>query len=229
MIIVFEGLDGSGKTTAASELQKHLIESGHTVEIVFWNSFVYSDKDPLSASLFSGALEFRDNRTLGPLAYSYLHAADFANRWEAIVAPALASGKIVIFDRYKFTALARDVIRGIPENTVNSMYWFAKNPDLLFYLQIRPEVAFNRKVANRTNPSYYESGCDIYRSTPDCSIDLQQSFIKFQTECAKRYAEIIVRSESCFIDAELPEDQVSDLIIQITKKKIRLERRDSLK
>jgi dTMP kinase len=224
MIIVFEGLDGSGKTTAASLLHNELVNAGVDVEIIHWNSFVYSDSDPASSTLFSGALKLRDGEALGPIAYSYLHVADFAHRWERFVVPALNRGAVVIFDRYKFTAYVRDVIRRIPERTVEAMYWFAPNPDLLFYMDVQPSVALKRKLANQKFPSFYESGSDFLNRGRTTPMSLCDAFIEFQSACHLRYESVINIPELVRISAESPQDVVQSQIRKIAFDALNLKR-----
>jgi dTMP kinase len=60
---------------------------------------------------------------LTPTTFSFLHATDFADRYERNIFPLLRAGYIVLSDRYVYTAYARDVVRGCnpPYSTFLSM------------------------------------------------------------------------------------------------------------
>lgn len=172
MFVAFEGLDGAGKSTNARLLQRWLARQGECV-LTDWNS------SPIVAPAIKRA---KKQRALTPVSYSLLHAADFADRHERIIRPALDSGKSVIADRYLWTALARDTVRGCDHNWVASIYAFAIRPDITFYLRVAPEIALARK--DRA-PKYYESGRDVY---PRC--DAYEAFCLYQRRIVAAYEEM---------------------------------------
>jgi len=96
--ITFEGLDGSGKTTQLRKLAAWLESEGHKVVTL---------RQPGGTSLGdrvrSILLDSRSEATLGPIAPLAEMALMFADRAQAIheiILPALASGAIVLCDRY---------------------------------------------------------------------------------------------------------------------------------
>jgi dTMP kinase len=96
--ITFEGLDGSGKTTQLRKLAAWLESEGHKVVTL---------RQPGGTSLGdrirSILLDSRSDATLGPIAPLAEMALMFADRAQAIheiILPALASGAIVLCDRY---------------------------------------------------------------------------------------------------------------------------------
>ena len=135
MLIVYEGIDGSGKTTSSQTLCMDLKAAGHRVKLVQWTSF-QPRPDEKDNSLFERAERKRENASLGPLSYALWHCADLAYRLEKFMNPAFERGEIVVMDRYKYTAFVRDVIRGIDESMVQSWYRFAPDPDVVIYLDV---------------------------------------------------------------------------------------------
>ena len=99
ILIAVEGLDGSGKSTQAHLLVEWLRSLGAPVHHTEWNS------SPLVASSTKAA---KKARRLKPETFHLIHAADFADRYERQIQPLIEVGGIVVCDRYKFTALARD-------------------------------------------------------------------------------------------------------------------------
>ncbi len=169
MLIAFEGIDGSGKTTGARLLRRWLSRQRHTV-FTQWNS---------SKIVSSAIKKGKRKRALGPHAYSLIHAADFAERYENIIVPALAEDHHVICDRYIWTGIARDVARGCNREPVEAMYDFACAPDITFYVRLDPAIACSRK---KGKPKYYEAARDIF---PRC--DASEAFCLYQAHVAKAY------------------------------------------
>lgn len=165
-LIVVEGVDGSGKSTQVDLLYKWLQASRYSVFFSEWNS------SPLvRATTRMG----KKKRLLTPTTFSLIHATDFANRLENQILPFLKAGAIVLADRYAFTAMARDVARGVSPRWVRNLYAFAPQPDLAFYFRVPTSVSCERILSSRATIKWYEAGMDIGLSS-----DIRQSFRIFQ-------------------------------------------------
>src|SRR5437867_2420034 len=150
-LVAFEGPDGSGKTTQRKLFKTWLRSVGHEVVTYRWNS----------SPLIEPVLRARKlARSLSPGEYCLLSAAAFRHQLETEVLPALWEGKMVVADRFLFTALARDTARGLDlswvMNTYVPLFW----PDLVFYFALPAELSSQRVSANK-NPSFYEAGQDV--------------------------------------------------------------------
>jgi len=151
LLIVFEGPDGSGKTTQRKLLKTWLESRGQTVVSARW----------ASSPLVKPLIQVRKRiRALSPVEYSLLHAIDFRHRVETEILPALWTGKIVLADRYLFTALARDAARGLELDWLLHAYAPLLWPDLVLYFAMPPLVS-SRRVAATRRPRFYESGQDV--------------------------------------------------------------------
>src|SRR5881296_139753 len=84
LLIAFEGLDGSGKTTQRKLLKAWLESNGEDVVVTKWNS------SPLFKDLIKAKKALH---RLDPHTYSILHAADFRHRYETVIQPSLREGK----------------------------------------------------------------------------------------------------------------------------------------
>jgi dTMP kinase len=102
----------------------------------------------------------KEGHTLDARTFTLLYAADFADRLEFEILPALKAGFIVVADRYIYTAFARDVVRGQNRRWVRDLFGFSVLPDLVFYLDITPEALMPR-ILNGEGFSYWESGMDL--------------------------------------------------------------------
>jgi dTMP kinase len=214
MLIVYEGIDGSGKTTSSIALQRNLQKHGVPVSVVQWTSFqMYPDE--IENALFLAAERRRTAGKLGPLSYSVWHCADFAYRLETFVVPALARGEIVIMDRYKYTAYVRDVIRGLDEQVVRSLYTFAPEPDLLIYMDVDPAEAYARKKAAGTPIGFYECGQDLFGT-----LDEQSGFLAFQGLCRRRYDTVLAKVPALRLDASRPAAVLNGEILTTVQAKL---------
>ena len=127
-LIAVEGIDGSGKSTQIYLLQRWLELQGLKVFFSEWNS---------SELVKSATRRGKAERLLTPTTFSLIHATDFADRYERQLVPLLKAGYIVLCDRYKFTAFARDTVRGCSPDWVRRIYSFAALPDLTFFSKPR--------------------------------------------------------------------------------------------
>src|SRR5215813_3035644 len=165
-LIVVEGIDGSGKSTQIKLLEKWLRFEGISVFLTEWNS-----SDMVKEITSKG----KKKGKLTPTTFSLLHATDFADRYERQILPLLRAGYIVLADRYLFTALARDAVRGVDRDWVESLYSFAVHPDITFYFRVPLEVSLNRILEGRPALKYHEAGLDMGWTT-----DPYESFRIFQ-------------------------------------------------
>jgi dTMP kinase len=193
-LIVFEGLDGGGKSTQAHLLVTWLGSRGYRVFSTEWNS----------SELVSDAIRRGKKKgLLTPTTFSLLHATDFADRFERHILPPLRAGYFVVCDRYIYTAYARDAARGCDPVWVRNLYRFAPRPDRSFYFRIPVARSLERKRASRQKISYYEAGMDL-----GISDDIVESFERFQTRLKHEYERLIPQEELVPVDADRPVESV---------------------
>ena len=189
LLIAFEGPDGSGKTTQRKLFKEWLAGEGYQVTTTKWSS----------SRLIKPIIKARKNmRSINPEEFCLLHAADFRHRLENEIVPALIKGKMVVADRFLFTALARDAARGLPLDWLlhiySPLYW----PDIVFYFSVSPEISGKRIAATRT-PKYYEAGQDVTNIS-----DPFESYRQFIGRVIQEYEALAVIFKFITIDAEAP-------------------------
>lgn len=172
-LIVVEGVDGSGKSTQIDLLHRWLLAGDYCVHFSEWNSA------PIVKSTTKAG---KKRKILTPTTFSLIHATDFANRLENHIIPRLKAGVIVLADRYIYTAMARDVARGVSPRWVRDLYAFAPVPDITFYFQVPNAVSAERVLSGRSEIKWYEAGMDIGLSS-----DIEESFRLFQQRIAAEY------------------------------------------
>ena len=187
LLIAFEGPDGSGKTTQRKLLKTWLKSEGHKVVTTKWNS----------SDLIKPLIKHRKAvRALSPEEFSLLHAADFRQRVEHEVLPALWDGKLVIADRFLFTGLARDCARGLDLDWVMKLYQPLLWPDIVFYFSVSPHTSSERVSATRT-PNFYEAGQDVTNIS-----DPTESYLEFIGRVIREYESLSLIFKFTAVDAE---------------------------
>jgi len=167
-LIVVEGADGSGRSTQIAKLVEWLEGSGHaTVQVGLKRSSLVSDE--LSRA--------QEGNILSRTTLSLFYATDFADQLENVILPALRAGFIVLADRYIYTLMARDLVRGFNEPWLKNLYGIALEPDAVFYLTVDPEELVQRNLAKNAALDYWESGMDLGMAR-----DMFDSFVKYQTD-----------------------------------------------
>ena len=165
-LIVLEGADGSGRSTQIVKLTAWLENRGYAVTSIGLkrSNLVSEDLD-----------KAKQGNILGKSTMSLFYATDFADQLENNVIPALRAGFIVLADRYIYTLMARDIVRGANREWVESLYSMALVPDAVFYLQVSPQLLVERNFQKNSTLDYWESGMDIGMST-----NMFDSFIRYQ-------------------------------------------------
>ena len=172
-LIVVEGADGSGRSTQIAKLMEWLEASGHAaVQVGLKRS-----------TLVSAELELaQKGNILSHSTLSLFYATDFADQLENIILPALKAGAMVLADRYIYTLMARDIVRGINEQWLTNVYGIALVPDAVFYLNVPPEELVQRNLAKNASLDYWESGMDL-----GLSRDMFDSFLRYQTQITAEF------------------------------------------
>ena len=136
LLIAFDGIDGTGKTTHSGLLAEFFRDAGRAV---------VSSKEPtdgpwgakLRATAATGRLPAEEELEL--------LLRDRRDHVEQLIAPALAAGKVVILDRYYFSTMAYQGSRGMdPADIRRQNEAFAPVPDLLFILDLDVDTALSR-------------------------------------------------------------------------------------
>ena len=139
-LIVVEGADGSGRSTQIARLVDWLETSGHaTVQVGLKRSTLVSDE----------LEKAQEGNILSRTTLSLFYATDFADQLENIILPALKAGFIVLADRYIYTLMARDMVRGMDEAWLKNLYGIALEPDAVFYLSVEPQELVQRNLSKK--------------------------------------------------------------------------------
>ncbi|HTU33882.1 MAG TPA: hypothetical protein VMF66_08780 [Candidatus Acidoferrum sp.] len=187
-LIVLEGSDGSGRSTQVALLTEWLESEGFAVQTMGLR------RSLLVAQDIDGLLE---ENAVTRMTLALMYGTDFYDQLERRILPALQSGLVVLADRYIFTLIARAAVRGISRDYLHGLYEMALRPNLTFWLNVRPEVAFDREFKKAHSISYWESGRDMSLSN-----DLFQSFIRYQSMIKREFEYLANRHGFIEVDGE---------------------------
>jgi dTMP kinase len=196
-LIVLEGLDGAGTTTQARRLALHLRDLGHKAHLTREPSDGPIGR--LIREMLTGHHAIAD-QTIRQSTFGLLFAADRLDHMQREVEPQLAAGVTVISDRWYHSSLAYQGT-GADRDWITALNARARRPDLTIFLQVRPEVAAQRRVAAGRVQELFED-------------------MRMQQEVDAGYratvAELTAQGERIeVIDGELPADAVFQAILSL--------------
>src|SRR2546430_6426470 len=186
-LVVIEGADGSGRSTQIARLVEWLEGCGHaTVQVGLKRSTLVSEE----------LEQAKQGNILSHLTMSLFYATDFADQLENIILPALKAGFIVLADRYIYTLMVRDLVRGLDEAWLKNLYGISVVPDAVFYLNVSPVQLVQRNFLKNQTLDYWESGMDI-----GLSRDMFDCFLQYQALVEKQFRRLQSTSGFTIINA----------------------------
>lgn len=202
-LIVLEGTDGVGRSTQIQLLRRWLENEGYAV------SDTGLRRSPLTQPGLDAA---KLGHTLSRLTMSLFYATDFSDRLENQIIPALKAGFYVLSDRYFYSSIARDIVRGADPDWARKVYGFALVPDVVFYLKTDMDHLVSRMVHGR-GFNYWEAGMDMH-----CADNLYDSFCVYQSRLMNEFDVMAEEFGFLTIDANQPVKRVfEDLKEEIRK------------
>ena len=165
-LFVIEGADGSGRSTQIAQLSQWLEANGFAVRHMGLRR----------SNLVAEELEdAKQGNVLTHTTMSLFYATDFFDQLVHELVPALRAGLIVLADRYVYTLMARDLVRGADRDWTRNLYSPAIVPDSVFYFKTGARALIERNFQKNSTLDYWESGMDL-----GLSRDMFDSFIKYQ-------------------------------------------------
>lgn len=151
-LIALEGPDGAGKTTQIELLKTALTEDGWSVRVCAFirNPLIWHAK----------ARGKYDN--WDPYTMALLYAASLTDLVNREVLPHLASGGVVIMDRYLYSVMGRSEARGCDRQWLSALLAPATLPHRTLHLRTPVAECFDRKAALAPTFSYWECGVDLH-------------------------------------------------------------------
>lgn len=150
IFIVFEGIDGAGKTCQMEKIKEYLLSRG--IDVVLTREpggTVIGEK--IRGLLLDPAHQNMDDRC-----ELLLYGAARAQHLKEVIIPALKQGRAVVCDRFHLSTVAyqgygRGISRSVLE-AVNDVATDGLSPDLTVILDVPAKVGFERIRENRDVP-----------------------------------------------------------------------------
>lgn len=137
--LVFEGIDGAGTTSQQAWLCQRLSDL---------HIAAYKTAEPTGnpvGKLIRQVLR-GEHAPFSPHALALLFASDRADHLAREIEPALASGQVVVCDRYVLSSLAYQTAAGVPLSQVEQANATFPTPDLTIYFDLPVEIAAQRRA-----------------------------------------------------------------------------------
>jgi len=151
--VSFEGIDGCGKSTQAKLLNQHFVDQGK--DVIFSREPGGSPgAETIRALLLTGNTDKWSAET-----ELLLFTAARRDHLETIIEPALASGKMVICDRFAdSTRVYQGATRGDLRSKVDLLHttMIGREPDITIIIDVEPEVALKRGLARNSGEDRFE-------------------------------------------------------------------------
>lgn len=150
--IVFEGVDGSGKTTQIGKLANRVRGLDKYQEVLLAREPTWMAGE-IRNKLENESDPYKDGQRM-----SQLYIGDRARHYFSLIKPALDFGVNVLCDRFSLSTLAYQSVQGVPIEDLVEMHKVLgiPSPDLTLYLQITPETAKLRKGERRGKSEKFE-------------------------------------------------------------------------
>jgi dTMP kinase len=157
--VVLEGIDGSGTTTQVARLADRL--RGMRVMVRTTREPSDGPVGTLVRQVLTGRVVVPGGRSPGWATMALLFAADRMDHVESEIVPFVASGGVMVSDRYDASSLAyQSVSSGIDAKDaiewIRSLNRHVRRPDLTIVLDIAPELAAERRVQRGDAAQLYE-------------------------------------------------------------------------
>lgn len=161
LFITFEGGEGSGKSVQAGALYRRLAKMGVPAILTHEPGVT-----PLGKRI-ARWLKWGDNVNIAPITELILFNASRAQLVAEVIKPGLASGKVVICDRFADSTTAyQSYGRGLELKTVEAANKAATQglkPDLTILLDVGPDIALARKDPKRKLDRFEREALDFHQ------------------------------------------------------------------
>ena len=205
-LISFEGLDGAGKTTQITLLERWL----DAQDIVY-----VSTREPGGTALGVEIRQILLNRpdlAITPLAEALLFQADRAQHFATLVLPAMQAGKLVITDRCFDASIAyQGHARGVGIELVARLSMIATQghiPDLTILLDLDPSLVHPRTDVSNDQSGLREDQTRFDKEAQEFHSKVREAFLVL----ARLYPERIK-----LLDASRPQEEIHEDILALVK------------
>ncbi len=193
VLIVFEGIDGAGKTTHAKLLEEWLRNEGYNVTLT---------KEPTDGEIGYLVREHLRRKDFHPATLALLFAADRMEHIEKELKPRIESGEVVISDRYVESSICYQAADGVDAEWIESINKWALNADLTILLDVDVQTAM-RRMESKVRDKYEEG-------------DFLEKVRNIYLERARRKGYSVIDATSPLMKVQM---EIRRLVLQLMKEK----------
>lgn len=178
LFVVFEGADGTGKSTQVAAVSGRLRAAEHDVVVT---------REPGGSVVAEKlrALVLDPDHHISPTTEALIFAAARADHIDQTIAPALSAGKIVISDRFVGSSIAyQSAGRGLSEEMIIDINTYATGgltPDVTVVLDLAESVAGGRRTARGEATDRIEAAPDGFQDA------VRESFLRQAQSAPERH------------------------------------------
>ncbi len=141
VLIVFEGTDGTGKSTQLQLLSQYLQGKGYPV--IATREPTEGQYGQIIRSLYVNRSKYSQEEELE------LFLADRREHVQQLLIPALEQGKVILCDRYFLSTVAYQGARGFDPESILELNHFAPEPDIALLFQVPIDTGLKRITSGR--------------------------------------------------------------------------------
>jgi len=168
LLIVFEGIDGTGKSTQMDLLGQHLVNKGYPV---------ISTREPTTGQYGMKIRQLYLKRdSISKEEELELFLNDRREHVRELIQPALTDHKIVLCDRYFLSTAAYQGAVGFEPQEILRLNSFAPDPDLALLFTAKPELSVKR-IAGRGDALNDFERQDELQKVSDIFLSLDKPYI----------------------------------------------------
>jgi dTMP kinase len=193
-LIVFEGIDGAGKTTVSRKIVEILSSKGFKT---------YYTREPSDSPFAQLLNDLKTKIDTGPIIDALAMSLDRAFHMMNEVEPRLAEGYVVVMDRYYHSTIAYQGAMGADIKWIRDINRVFRRPDIAFYLDVSIETAMRRIRDKKSRWPFYE-------------------FKDFLSKVRDIYLRLVEENELIYVDAERDLNDVINQVIKILREKTSL-------
>lgn len=169
--IVFEGIDGCGKSTQIWKLAKYLSELSKY-------NHVLVTRNPYKSREIREILALKEPAETQAEKLAELFIKDREEHIKELINPHLEKGHYVICDRYIFSTIAYQSAQGLPTNKLVEMQKNFPLPNIIFILDLSIETASERMKKDGRDEHKFEASLDFQKKVRQNYLELKNYFPK---------------------------------------------------
>ena len=221
MLLAFEGIDGSGKTTISKLVYKKLkpiipqIQYHEKSSTDFDHPYIREQMSKLQEVLWPPNLGEQKHNVFGDYYWLFLMAAWFSIQ-SVRVRDIQFQSNLILFDNWYYRFVAKFINKGLDKEWLFSLFATANEPDIVVMLDVDPQIAWKRrsKFKNLEMGKWDGFTGDDFESYCKYQAQIRQTLLQFAKDrkwFVVYHTEETTTDEMCYLISEHVLSKYSDL------------------